>query len=267
MPLVNINNHDMYYEIHGTGDPVVCSGGWGSYCHGGERHLPQGLIDRYSMVIFDHRGLGQSGDDASVPATTELYADDVIGLLHHLGIERAHYMGIIGVGACIGQQVALKRPDMVRSLINSGTWARADDFFAAQNRLWLQVHTEMGFEAFQQMVVLEAFSADFYKDKRDRLLGPNGGWSDLRDNLQLHQRLTEAGIGHDTLDRLKKIKAPTLVVHNGRDFITSPRLTMPVEQGIPGAEGFTLPDASHVPTTREDREAFRYALLDFLARH
>ncbi|MGI9480681.1 MAG: alpha/beta fold hydrolase [Hyphomicrobiaceae bacterium] len=267
MPLAELNNHEMYYEVHGTGEPVVCSGGWGTYCHGAERHLPQGLTERYSVVIFDHRGLGQSGDEYDRPANTELYANDVIALLKHLSIERAHFLGLIGIGACIGQVVAIKRPDMVRSLVNTGCWAQVDDFFRAQMLQWQQVHHELGFDAFQQMVVQQAFSPDFYNAKKDRLLGPQGGWSELRDNVGTHDRLTEAGIAHDTLDRLADIKAPTLVIHNGRDFITAPRLTLPVEHGIRGAEGIMLDNASHVPTDREDREAFRHGILDFLGRN
>lgn len=267
MPLADINDHPMYYEVHGDGPPVICSGGWGTYCHGAERHLPQGLVERYSVVIFDHRGLGQSGDDTARPATTELYADDVIALMHHLGIERAHFLGLIGIGACIGQVAALKRPEMIRSLVNTGTWAQADDFFRAQLLQWQLVHRQLGFDAFQQMVVQQAFSAEFYNARKERLLGPAGGWSDLRENLISHDRLTEAGLGHDTLDRLGDITAPTLVVHNGRDFITGPRLTRPVEQGIPGAVGVMLENASHVPTDAADRETFRTAILDFLARH
>lgn len=267
MPLAELNNHQMHYEVHGTGEPVVCSGGWGTYCHGAERHLPQGLTDRYSVVIFDHRGLGQSNDDLSLPASTELYADDVIALLHHLKIERAHFLGLIGIGACIGQVVALKRPDLVRSLVNTGCWAQVDDFFRAQMLQWQQVHHNIGFDAFQQMVVQQAFPAEFYNAKKDRLLGSQGGWSELRDNVLAHDRLTEAGIDHNTLDRLTDIAAPTLVIHNGRDFITGPRLTVPVEQGIPGSVGFWLDEASHVPTAPADRAAFRDTIMSFIGRH
>ena len=266
MPTVRLNGHDMHYEVHGAGEPVICSGGWGTYCHGGERHLPAGLTDRYSVVIFDHRGLAQSNDDPSVPASTNLYADDVIALLNHLKIDCVHYLGLIGIGACIGQVVAIKRPELVRSLVNTGTWAKVDAFFSAQMQQWLQVHRELGFEAFQQMVVQQAFSAEFYNAKMDRLIGPEGGWSDLRDNLIAHERLTVAGRNHDTFDRLSEIEAPTLVVHNGRDFITSPRLTLPVEEGIRLAEGFVLENAAHVPTDRADRDAFEEAILGFLAR-
>ena len=178
---------------------MICSGGWGTYCHGGERHLPRGLTDRYQVIIFDHRGLGQSNDDTSIPATTSLFADDVIALLEHLGIEQAHFVGIIGIGACIFQQVAIHRPDLVRSLVNTGTWAKVDAFFRDQLKLWLEVHRSAGFDAFQQMVVLAAFSAEFYEMNGAKLLGPQGSWSDLRDNISAHARFTEAALSHDNL--------------------------------------------------------------------
>ena len=33
MPIATINNHEMYYEVHGEGDPLVCAGDWGTFCH------------------------------------------------------------------------------------------------------------------------------------------------------------------------------------------------------------------------------------------
>lgn len=267
MPLTRINNHDMYYEVHGSGEPVFCSGGWGTFCHGDARHLPLGLAERYRVVIFDHRGIGQSTDDDSIASTTRLHADDVIGLAAELGITRAHFVGIIGIGACIFQEVAIQRPGLVRSLVNTGTWARPDTKFHDQLMLWLDVHREMGFAAFQRMVVMEGFSPEFYAANKDKLLGPDGGWRDLNGHVNTHQRLTEAGLSHDTLDRLDKIMAPTLVMHNGLDFITAPRLTVPVEQGIPGARSHWMPEAAHVATGRQARAEFCDVLLGFLGEH
>jgi hypothetical protein len=40
----------MDYEIHGAGEPVICSGRWGAFCHGDVGHLPRGLADRYKVV-------------------------------------------------------------------------------------------------------------------------------------------------------------------------------------------------------------------------
>ena len=267
MPLFNINNHAMYYEIHGEGESLICSGGWGTYCHGEVDKLPRGLTDHYQVILFDHRGIGESSDDTTLPATTALYAEDVIGLVDHLGIQQAHFVGIIGIGACIFQEVAIRRPDLVRSMVNTGTWAKPDKFFHDQLNFWLEVHRGLGFDAFQRLVVMEAFAPDFYSANSDRLLGPNGGWSELRNNIIAQQRLTEASLSHNTLDRLGQIQAPTLVMHNGRDFMTAPRLTVPVEQGIPNARGHWMPEASHVVTGREAKKEFCDVLLGFLAEH
>lgn len=265
MPTADINGHIMYYEVHGKGDPVVCSGGWGTFCHGKERHLPSGLTDRFSVIVFDHRGLGESGDDLEVTASTALYAADVAALLEHLGVDRAHMVGIAGIGSCLGQELAIRRPERVRSLFMSGTWARADGYFRAQLELWRSMHEAMGFRAFQQEIVLASYDPEFYVRYEQRLLGPSGSWSELCDNFVAHDRLTEAALGHDTVDRLGWITAPAFVVHAGRDMLTSPRLSMPVQEGIPGARGWTMEDAAHVVTDRHSRQAFAERLLDFLA--
>ena len=267
MPTLAINGHDMHYEVHGNGEPVFCSGGWGTYCHGNTGHLPEGLVDRYRVIVFDHRGIGRSDDDPAVASTTGLHARDVIELARVLGIARAHFVGIIGIGACIFQEVALQAPALVRSLVNTGCWARPDTRFRDQLTLWLDVHRQMGFDTFQRMVVMEGFDAGFYARYRDRLLGPDGAWGDLNGCIETHQRLSEAALSHDTLDHLSAIGAPTLVMHNGRDAITPPRLTLPVQEGIPGARGHWLPEAAHVATGRDERRSFCDALLGFLDSH
>ena len=63
MPVAQINNHQMYYEIHGEGEPAVCMGGWGTYCHRDGRSLARGLTDHYKVLVFDYRGISESSDD------------------------------------------------------------------------------------------------------------------------------------------------------------------------------------------------------------
>ena len=267
MPIADLNHHTMYYEVHGQGIPVVCSGGWGTWCHGGKRHLPSGLLEHFQVIIFDHRGIGESNDQPSVEATTALYAKDVLALLDHLAIKQAHFLGIVGIGACIGQELALLAPNRVRSLVNSGTWARADSHFRAKLTLWLDLHEQLGFEAFQQCVVLSAFDAEFFNRYQDKLLGPSGGWSELRENLIAQQRLTHAALTHNSVERLANITAPTLVFHATHDEITPPHLSTVVEKGIAGARGEWLTGAGHVITMREQREAFATAIINWLQQN
>lgn len=267
MPSANVNGHTMYYEVHGTGDPVFLSGGWGTFCHGEERHLPTGLTDRYRVVIFDHRGVGESDDEPSRPATTQLYADDVMGLAAHLGIERAHLVGLIGMGACIMQEVAIAKPGLARSLVNTGAWLHCDRYLGDQLTAMLDIHRDAGFLRFQQIVTLLSFEPDYYAKNIDRLIGERGVWSELNGRLATHERFIEACLAHDARDRAGSISAPTLVQHAGLDQVTGPRTTRPIQAAIPGAEGLDMPEAAHVIAGSRRKREFADALLGFLSQH
>lgn len=267
MPSARINGHAMHYEVHGAGDPVILSGGWGTFCHGEERHLPAGLTERYSVVVFDHRGIGESDDDPAIPATTALYADDVMGLAAHLGIERAHLVGLIGMGACIMQEIAIRRPELARSMVNTGAWLAADRFLGDQLRMLADVHRDLGFLPFQKIVSLLSFEPDYYARNVDRLLGERGVWSELNGRVPAHERFIDACLGHDARDRAGAIRAPTLVQHAGLDQVTGPRTTRPIEAAIPNARGLDMPGAAHVIAGSRRKAEFAGALLDFLAEH
>jgi len=265
VPTADINGHAMFYEVHGTGRPLLCMGGWGTYCHGGHHHLARGLIDRYRVVIFDHRGLGESGDDLSVAPSMRLYAADAAGLLDHLGLSDAHVVGLVGMGACIGQELAIVRPDLVRSLVNMNTWMKPDALLRHQLETLRDVHREMGWAAFQKLVCILSFEERFYLENHERLLGPEGPWRELNGRYAAHERLIHACLTHDTSDRLGRISAPTLVIHCPLDQVNGPRLTLPIEQMIPGARGHVLAGAAHVIAGRPMRAEFARVLLGFLA--
>jgi 3-oxoadipate enol-lactonase len=265
VPIADINGHSMYFETHGSGEPVLCMGGWGTYCHGSAHHLGGALLARHRVIIFDHRGLGQSGDDPSVAPTTKLYAADAAGLLDHLGVKRTHVVGMVGLGACIAQELALARPDLVKSMTNMGSWARPDMLFRHQLESLRDVHGAMGWADFQKLVCAMSFEGGFYEENHHRLIGPDGPWRELKGRYAAHARLIEACLAHDTLDRLNHIVAPSLIIHLPLDQVTGPRLTLPIERGIPGARGVALDGAAHVVAGKTLRARFSELLLGFLA--
>jgi pimeloyl-ACP methyl ester carboxylesterase len=267
MPIADINGHQMYYEIHGEGAPVVYIGGWDTFCHGRARYLARGLTDEYSALIVDYRGIGESTDDLSMRPSTELYADDMIELLDHLGWSDVRFVGLVGIGACIGQYVALKRPDLVRCMVNMGCWVHADACLTDQLNALGTMHEKAGFLAFQELVAVYSFRPDYYNENRDKFLGPNGVWGALNGRLEAHLRFIEACNGHDIRAHLGDIHCPTLVIHAGQDVITGPRTTLPLEEGLPNVEGVLMPEVAHVVAGREEKIAFCELLLPFLARH
>jgi pimeloyl-ACP methyl ester carboxylesterase len=264
MPSARINDHEMYYEVLGRGDPVLCMGGWGTFCHDNHAHLARGLTERHQVVVFDYRGIVDSDDDVSVPSTMELHAGDAIGLLDHLGLERVHLVGLVGMGACVCQEIAIRRPDLARSMLNMGAWCEVDDFLRDQLEMFRWLHRDLGFDAFQKAVTLLSFDADYYNANRSRLLGPNGGWKELRGRYVAHSRLIDACVAFESRSRLSQIRCPSLIIHAGKDVVTSPRTTLPIEQGIPGARGLHWDDVAHVVAGKEQKVRFANTLFDWL---
>ena len=267
MPIAHVNGHDMYYELHGKGDPVLLMTGWGTFCHGAEGHLPWGLTDRYQVLIFDHRGIGDSGDDLSVKPTIGLYADDAIALLEKLEWTNVHLIGLVGMGACIAQEIAINRPDLARSMINTGCWASVDRFLHDQLELLRTTHRDLGFLDFQRLVTVMSFEPEYYNKNIDRLLGEDGVWGDLDGRYEAPARFGEASLGHKSLDRLDRIKAPSLIMHAGLDQVTGPRVTKVIEDGIPGAQGLLMEDAAHVIAGKALKKRFADEVLRFLEAH
>ena len=267
MPIAQINGHDMYYEVHGDGPPAVYIGGWDTFCHGRHHYLARGMTDQFSTVIIDYRGLGESTDDYSMEPSTQLFADDIIGLLDHLNMKSVYFVGLVGIGACIGQWVAVKRPDLVRCMVNMGCWTWADPMLSDHLQAFGDIHQHAGFHAFQSMVASLSFKPDYYNANREKLLGSGGVWGALERRIQTHLRFVQACRGHDIRPHLGDIEAPTLVIHAGEDIITGPRTTKPLEEGLRNSVGVIMDDVAHVVAGKEEKIAFGKILFDFLGAH
>jgi pimeloyl-ACP methyl ester carboxylesterase len=265
MPMARINDHNMYYEVLGQGDPVLCMGGWGTFCHDNHHHLARGLTDRYQVILFDYRGICDSDDDLTVPSTMALHANDAIGLLDHLGLRNVHLVGLVGMGACVCQEIAIRRPDLARSMLNTGAWCEVDDFLRDQLEMFRWIHRDLGFEAFQKAVTLLSFTPEYYNENRHKLLGPQGGWKELNGRYVAHSRLVDACVGFESRARLAAVRCPSLIIHAALDQVTSPRTTVPIEKAIPGAVGETWDDLAHVVAGKAQKIRFANRLFDWLA--
>src|SRR4051794_19613208 len=104
----------MYYEIHGSGRPLVLLHGaymnvdaWGP--------LLPGLAERRQVFAFEARGHGRTAD-SDQPITYEQMADDHAAAMRHLGIEEADVVGY-SMGAGTALQLAIRHPELVRRLV------------------------------------------------------------------------------------------------------------------------------------------------------
>jgi pimeloyl-ACP methyl ester carboxylesterase len=121
-----VNGLNLYYEIHGDGEPLILMhGGLGSteMCH---EILPALSIAR-RVIAVDLQAHGRTAD-IDRPLSCEAMADDIAGLLNHLGIQKADVMGY-SLGAGVALRTAIQHPGMVGKLVVVSTVFRRDGWF------------------------------------------------------------------------------------------------------------------------------------------
>ena len=117
---------EIHYEMKGEGEPVFLISGLGGVAQWWNPQV-ETFSRKYKLVLHDHRGTGRSSKNR-MTYTVPLLADDVIALMDHLGIEKAHLVGH-STGAAMTQAIALNHPARIKSAVLSGGWPVADQFF------------------------------------------------------------------------------------------------------------------------------------------
>ena len=206
---VRVGDLDIWTEQVGEGPDVLLIGGAGDTVESWQFQL-DGLADRYRLTAFDNRGAGRTVMPSG-PASVEAMTDDAAGVLRALDISSAHVTGFSG-GSIISQELALRHPDLVRSLVLQSTWPVMDRYLRSWG-LFVRWLVEV---APSERAFLEGFFLDAFLD-------------------------------HDTTERLSEIAAPTLVLAGGRDPTARPPLCRAVAELIPGARFEVLEEEAHQP--------------------
>ena len=236
---------DIWTEQVGQGPDVLLIGGLGDTVESWQFQL-DGLADRYRMTAFDNRGAGRSVMPEEQP-TVEAMADDAAAVLRGLDISSAHVAGFSG-GSIIAQELTLRNPRLVRSLVLQSTWPAMDEYMKTLSR---SIHWQAEL-APDERAFLEFFFLLVYTPRAHN----NGMVSQLIEDVLAfpHQQSTadflkflDAFVVHETASRLGQIQAPTLVLAGAMDPMSRPELGEAVARGIPGAQFEVMPEESHQP--------------------
>ncbi len=111
----SVNGLQMYYEIHGTGQPLVLLHGAFSAIGTSFGELLPALAKTRQVIAFELQAHGRTAD-IDRPLTIEQMADDVAAALRQLGIEQADIFGY-SMGASVALHVAIRHPEVVRKLV------------------------------------------------------------------------------------------------------------------------------------------------------
>lgn len=237
--------HRLYIDQRGEGPDVLLLAGLGDVAEAWEAQLT-GLADRYRLVAFDNPGAGRS----PLPPegiTVASMADAAASVLAAVDVESAHVCGFSGGGA-IAQELALRHPDAVRSLVLVGTFSRLDAFARRATAFW-----EWLFQAApSEREALEWFYLWIYTGRAH-----DNGLADAFIDEALsfaYQQPPESILAQlqaftawESYDRLPAIDVPTLVITGGQDMVCPPRLGRVIADRVPGATFEVWPDEAHQP--------------------
>jgi pimeloyl-ACP methyl ester carboxylesterase len=200
-------------------------------------------------------------------------ADDGVGLLAALGIEKAHVMGV-SMGGMIAQELVLSHPERVERLVlgcttcSGGSQPRREggavpaapemiDLLTPKPELSREEQLRRSWPALSPPEFIEAHSDVLEERLRLSLINPTP--------VETGMRQMAAVQTFDAFDRLPQIKAPTLVIHGDRDAIVPVANAYVLKERIPGAEIHIVPGAGHLFTFEAPEEAAA-AVVEFLSK-
>ncbi|MFK0259335.1 alpha/beta fold hydrolase [Streptomyces sp. NPDC090445] len=257
---VEANGTSIWTESRGQGPDVLLIAGLSDPSEAWQAQL-EGLSDRYRVIAFDNRGSGRTPLPEGAMSVA-MMADDAAGLLRVLGVDEAHVAGYSG-GSAIAQELALRHPAVVRSLVLVSTWAQADAYFTTMTRFWRWLATQApGARAMLEAFFLWIYTPRAHADGTVQRIIEETLAFPYPQSAEAFQRQLEPFMQHDTLDRLPGITAPTLVLAGERDIATPPRLGQVVADAIPDARFEIMAGEAHQPF-QESPDVFNARLHSF----
>jgi 3-oxoadipate enol-lactonase len=250
MPKMNINGIDIYYEIHGEGEPVVFGNGIFSNTLGWVYQLPI-FSKKYQVILYDMRGQGQS-DKPEGHYSFELHAEDQKCLLDELGISKIHHIGI-SYGAELGMVFALKYPEMVKSLVVCSAVSHVGTLLRNMCNLWRYACANADPELFYLSTVPLNFGETFIQTGTALLEAAKKRYVDLEYPALV--RLIDSFLKLNITDELHRIKVPTCVIAGEKDILKPAYpYSQIIHNNMPNSEMIIIHDSGHAVTFDKPKE-------------
>lgn len=253
---------NVYYETQGSGPPLLLLSGTGHDHTFWDGQLPF-FAPKFTVITIDNRGVGRTTVPDHDYSLADM-ADDAAAVLDAEGISSSHVMGY-SQGGHIAQELTLRHAEKVSSLGIHHSWARMCPRLRDFQTLRRNLAEKDDRDSLVRVSLLTLHAPDYYRNAGDEIDAhrqflvenspPCEGWAG-----QLR-----ACLASNTLDRLDRISAPTLVTTSEFDLTVPPYHSREIADAITGAEFVMLEGSGHV-ALMETPDVFARVCLDFLDR-
>lgn len=219
----SVNGLKMYYEIEGTGDPLVFIPP--AFGFAGLESFPA-LTHNHSVITIDLQGNGRTTDIPERTISIEQYAKDVVDLLKYLGIPKADFFGE-SYGGNTAALIAIRYPEFVRRVVTySATFGPPKDTLNPAT-----TH-------FDHPPTADDSYIQFQRENYKKVAHDPNYWPKIFEKVG---RIQWGGFSNE---ELASLKTPILVISGDHDFVRVEHAVETVKR-IPNAELAIIPDASH----------------------
>jgi pimeloyl-ACP methyl ester carboxylesterase len=254
MPQITSGDAEIFYQVLGDGAPVVLLH---PFPANHELWLPaaQALITRYRVILPDLRGHGDSGIGEG-PAGMAKHATDIARIMDEEGVGRAPFIGV-SIGGYVLFEFWRRYRGRVASLGLCNTKAQADTAEARAGRLQAAADVmERGAEPFFESMALKLMAKTTQVSRPDLVEGALGMMRKMspEDVAQVQRGMAERP---DSLETLRTINVPTLIVTGDEDILTGVAEAELMRQHIPGSQMKVIAKAGHYSPWEQPEEVGR----------
>jgi aminoacrylate hydrolase len=252
----------IHYETHGSGTPVILSAGMGG---GGGFWTPQiaALAERHQVIVYDHVGTGRSRGEAPIPRTIAGMADDIVSVMDHVGIDRAHVVGH-AIGGIVGLELAMEQPKRLLSVTVVNGWGRADAFLRRCFEVRREILKASGPQAYVRAQPLFLFPPQWIAENVAKIEADEPHMVAHFPPAETMNARIEMFLAFDPGEKLRTITTPVLVTTAADDALVPAYLTRELAAAIPGAVLREVNYGAHA-FTAVTPDLFNTMLLQFLA--
>ncbi|MEJ2250299.1 MAG: alpha/beta hydrolase [Candidatus Lokiarchaeota archaeon] len=264
IPYVTTNGIKLYYEIHGEGHPLVMIMGLSANLDWWNPEFLNAMTEKFKVITFDNRDAGRSEKSKEV-YMIKIFAEDTIGLIDELGIEKAHFLGV-SMGGMIAQEIALNFPERVNKLVLCSTNCGNPKSKLPSQEV-LKVLTQERDDITSEQIIEETIPLLFTDEFREtnQELVEQTKFNMLKAPIEpsAYRRQINAILKFNSGRRLKKLKIPTLIIHGKKDILIPPENAEILSNLIPNSNVQLFEKSAHGIFMHEPKKVIK-AVLEFL---